>query len=142
MKNIRIEEIKAVSLLQHSLIPQSLSLLVTTIGDHFSCRKSSAEIMSNVEVALKEFGKKGVEEVIREIIQDQKLLTSIAAISYLHKNGFYKLILADSKDFKLRLHIWLPGTIAYETLHSHRWHFSSTIIVGKLQSEILGRLSK
>jgi hypothetical protein len=60
----------------------------------------------------------------------------IAQSSYLHANGFYKLLLLSSHDkSNLRLHIRMPGQAGdvEENVHDHRWHFGSKMLWGSYQ---------
>lgn len=117
-------------------LPEGLVALSSKIRSCFMSQNSSMEIMHAVSSQLQQFGKIGVETLIKEILVDENLLLNMAATSYLHKNGFYKIILFDDKIFRIRLHIWMPDAISKETLHNHRWYIASTIIKGELHSEI------
>lgn len=69
------------------------------------------------------------------LLTDDAFAAAVAARSYRHGNGFLKLVLLD-RGFKLRLHLWLPGTPCEENIHDHRWSIASTILAGALHSEI------
>lgn len=69
------------------------------------------------------------------LLSDDAFAAQVAARSYQHGNGFLKVVLAD-REFKLRLHLWLPGTPCEENIHDHRWSIASTILAGELHSEI------
>jgi hypothetical protein len=66
-------------------------------------------------------------------VQQEDWLGSIAKYSYLHPNGFAKIVLISTDRFQLRLHIWRPfdppQTIT-ENIHNHRWDFSSVLLTG------------
>lgn len=111
-------------------------LLRNDIASLFASEAQSNILMNKVALRLQQFGAEGLKAVIKTILQDENLLVSTAADSYLHKNGFYKILLSTHKDFVIRLHIWMPGVTSHETLHNHGWHIASTILTGKLQSEI------
>jgi hypothetical protein len=113
-----------------------LSDLSNGIQSCFLSSKSSIKIMNNVAKLLQQFGKPGIEATINEILNNTDLLIQIAATSYLHKNGFYKIVLCNHQNYNIRFHIWMPGVAAKETLHNHRWYIASTIIHGNLHSEI------
>ena len=68
-------------------------------------------------------------------------LQSIARRSYRHGNGFLKIVLLEN-GYKLRLHIWLPGTPCEENVHDHRWSFASTVLCGSLRSELFAYLGE
>lgn len=69
------------------------------------------------------------------LLTDDAFAAEAAARSYRHGNGFLKVVLLD-RGFKLRLHLWFPGTPCEENIHDHRWSIASTIIAGELHSEI------
>ena len=75
-------------------------------------------------------------EIIEVILSDDDLADSIALNSYLHPNGFGKIVLAHSNldRTRLRLHIW-PETSSRPRhegdLHDHRWPFVSLPILGR-----------
>jgi hypothetical protein len=70
------------------------------------------------------------------LLTDERELAVIAQRSYLHGNGFYKLELLRHAGFKVRLHVWKPGTLAEENIHDHRWAFASHVLAGELRSEL------
>ena len=74
---------------------------------------------------------------LRKIIFNPDLLAAIAHRSYVHDNGFVKIVLDDSGASKYRIHVYPAGRIfAAENLHNHRWPFTSLILVGSLPHEI------
>lgn len=117
-------------------LPTALLYLSAQIQACFNQPRLSMEMMRQVSEILQKFGRIGVDNLIRDLLRQKSLLTKIAACSYLQGNGFYKLVLLDEQDFRVRLHIWMPGIFSQENLHNHRWHFASTIITGQLRSEI------
>jgi hypothetical protein len=92
--------------------------------------------MERVARSLQAFGAAGVHHVVRSIVGDQATLECIAASSHFHGNGFYKIVLADEPEFRLRLHIWPAGLRSEENLHNHRWHLASAVLTGRLASEV------
>lgn len=84
---------------------------------------------------LKTFGLPGVSKLIKEIFLYDELLSDIANSSYFHKNGFCKIPIIKTDLYNVRLHVWNKGISSNETLHNHRWHLASTIIIGNLKSE-------
>lgn len=117
-------------------IPEPLSLLALNIKSCYAVNHSANIIMNNVANVLQEFGNKGIEATLNDMLRNESSLVEFAKMAYLHKNGFYKIILINDNHFKIRLHLWMPGVISKETLHNHRWHIASTVLNGKLQSEI------
>lgn len=73
--------------------------------------------------------------LLQQLIKSPQQLAAVAQRSYFHGNGFLKVVLLD-KDYKLRLHVWHKGEVCEENIHSHRWSFASTVLVGTLRSEI------
>ncbi|MDH2387427.1 hypothetical protein QCN29_01220 [Streptomyces sp. HNM0663] len=61
-------------------------------------------------------------------------LSSAAERSYLHANGFTKIVLLAGESYKLRLHLWwpdaTPGGRHVEDIHDHRWDFASCLLAG------------
>ena len=76
-----------------------------------------------------------VYALVQQIISNPALLAEVSARSYRHANGFLKVVLLD-RGYKLRLHVWFPGSACEENIHDHRWSFASTILAGGLVSEI------
>lgn len=73
-------------------------------------------------------------EFITELMNHPGRLQDVADASYVHKNGFVKLILAQKDGSKKRLHYYPVGADADENVHNHRWDLHSTILVGSLPS--------
>lgn len=70
-----------------------------------------------------------------ELLTDDEWAADVALRSYWHGNGFLKIVLLN-QGFKLRLHLWFPGTACEENIHDHRWSIASAILAGELHSEI------
>lgn len=96
---------------------------------------AAASDLQAVALLLKDFAAERLEATLRNLLSQKESMQMIARNSYKHGNGFYKLVLAETEDFKLRLHVWEEGQAAEENIHEHRWHFASTILYGQLQSE-------
>lgn len=94
------------------------------------------EKMLLISSDIKTFGIQGVSGLISEILSNKELLSQISSLAYFHKNGFCKIPIINDESFTLRLHVWNKGIVSNETLHDHRWHLASTIVLGKLTSEI------
>jgi hypothetical protein len=59
-------------------------------------------------------------------------LRRVASMSYRHDNGFVKILLGDQPDGSAwRLHVW-EGMSGPSNIHSHRWDFTSRVLVGSL----------
>ena len=74
--------------------------------------------------------------LLQGLLADEQALQAVAARSYVHGNGFVKVVLLDEHGHKLRLHIWFAGSACEENIHDHRWSFASHVLVGTLKSEI------
>jgi hypothetical protein len=92
-----------------------------------------------------------MDDIIR-VLGDAATLAEIAAKSYIHKNGFIKLVYETIEETVCRLHIYPLGASADKNIHDHRWDFSSVTICGSLpmslyaiidgDSEIIHKYSK
>ena len=72
-------------------------------------------------------------DYLSNLSQTDKLIIQNA--SYLHTNGFYKIILKRYDDGScLRLHYWLKDYNTDQNPHNHGWNFYSKILVGSLQN--------
>lgn len=81
-------------------------------------------------------------QIIKDVLNENKFLETIAARSYEHVNHFDKIVLVDNKDpqgFRLTLHSWncnygkdIPDE---ELIHNHRFSFWSHIFRGNLIAE-------
>ena len=116
-------------------VPACLESLCHRLTHAFRSKDKATEVMINVADVLSSFGKPGVYALVNDLLNSSCLLNNIAKNSYLHQNGFYKIQLAACQDFTVRLHIWMPGNHAKETLHSHCWHFASYVLDGMVISE-------
>jgi hypothetical protein len=76
--------------------------------------------------------------LLLDILNNESHLDFIAAQSYMHYNGFYKIPLINVQNVKLRLHYWnsLNNESFEENIHDHRWDFSSLILLGGYTNEI------
>jgi|GEM_PF-1272301 len=80
--------------------------------------------------------------LIREVINNPKLLKEVANRSYKHVNHFYKIVLIDNKNpqgYRLTIHYWdcnVGDEIReQELIHNHRFSFWSHIYRGAILSE-------
>ncbi len=110
--------------------------LVSEIKTCVAKKNSSRKVMKEIAATLQRTGKVGVHAILKEILATPDVFFEISSISYLHKNGFYKIPLFSSGLFTIRLHIWLAGVQSKETLHDHRWNLASVVLDGMLESEI------
>lgn len=79
-----------------------------------------------------------LRDVLRFVVDDGATLARVAARSYVHSQGFRKIILHDSRSFgyRLRLHLWprqraaADGAPLTEMKHLHKWGFASRCLLG------------
>ncbi len=71
------------------------------------------------------------DDIIRTLCDDD-LLLQIAEKSYIHQNGFVKIVYETLEESVCRLHIYPFGAKADLNIHDHRWSFSSVTICGSL----------
>lgn len=59
-------------------------------------------------------------------------LNNLVEKSYLHPNGFDKMVLISGETFNLRLHNFHPPAVMKpaESVHNHKWEFASSILHG------------
>lgn len=101
------------------MVPADLYALHARLADHLSSGAAAAMIAS--------------------LLTEQARLDEVVARSYLHPNGFRKLVVASSEDgSKMRVHHW-PASEQHEpsNSHNHRWPFAAVIIAGCLRSTLL-----
>ncbi|WP_162909882.1 hypothetical protein [Aggregatilinea lenta] len=93
--------------------------------NHFDYTRTVVERLGSMEQVI---------ALLKAVLKDAVQLEKVAAASYIHDNGFDKIVLVSSAavPYKLRLHIWWPESRnrVSENIHNHRWDFSSTILTG------------
>ncbi len=110
-----------------------LSGLTKSLDRFFSDNRQATDILA--DWMRMQFHPVQVYALVSQIIKNPTLLAEVSARSYLHGNGFLKVVLLD-RGYKLRLHVWFAGQACEENIHDHRWSFASTILAGTLTSEI------
>lgn len=77
-------------------------------------------------------------DLISELQNNQNIRNDIFNHSYLHQNGFYKLVIHTRYDlnWRLRLHIWDTQKNCDYDIHNHSWGFVSCVLKGSLINEI------
>ncbi|WP_328875993.1 hypothetical protein OHT76_41220 [Streptomyces sp. NBC_00287] len=72
--------------------------------------------------------------LIYAITRDEDRFSGVVHRSVVHPNGFVKIVLLSTVDYRLRLHVWRENGTApmefQESIHNHRWDFASTILAG------------
>jgi hypothetical protein len=99
---------------------------------------SAAHAAGNADelaVALSQLaGADAVAELVSTVLSDETRLQAVASNSYRHTNGFLKIVLLASAEFKLRLHLWMRSARDSrdrpEDIHNHRWDFATHILAG------------
>lgn len=77
--------------------------------------------------------------LVDDVLRDQGKFDEVLARSYVHNNGFHKIVLHQSgQGHKLRLHVFdVESLCVEEGVHNHRWSFASTVILGTLRQDVL-----
>lgn len=76
-----------------------------------------------------------VADALVDLIEDIPWRDHVAAESYRHANGFYKVPLFTAHGARVRVHYWDGTTPAEENVHNHRWRLASRVLVGTLEDE-------
>jgi len=109
-------------------------------GDLFSWLLQQSTIYGvNDELAREVLSKLSAAEVADELeacLLSTERCEEVARRSYMHGNGFYKLVLCTDAQAKLRLHYWDQQQSAEENIHNHRWKLASRVLLGELSSEL------
>jgi hypothetical protein len=82
-----------------------------------------------------------VIELLEASMMSDSAICKIAEKSYIHDNGFFKLVLKEdpATRAKLRLHLWNTGSdmrTSESNIHNHRWRFCSRILAGEVKYQI------
>lgn len=96
------------------------------------------ELLSNTyenrQSVLLDLKRNKLELLIDNIIKDETQLLKIASQSYLHPNGFDKILLIDRRPkYALRLHLWNPKNSRDGHIHNHEWDLSGIVIKGSYE---------
>lgn len=81
-------------------------------------------------VTLEQVLSVGIVRTLDELLGDRCALKTTTASSYLHGNGFFKLVLVatEPEGPKLRLHVW--NSMKEGSPHDHSWSYSSMLLYG------------
>ena len=92
-----------------------------------------ADPLDAVHLHARLFTATRMREALGQVLADRAALDRIGARSYVHDNGFAKLVLVE-RGFKLRLHYRPAAGVAAgaENIHDHRWNFLSNVLFGEL----------
>jgi hypothetical protein len=77
---------------------------------------------------------------LERILQDGHIASMVSAKCSIHENGFFRITLASTPMYGLRLHVWdrRPGGLdsRTESIHSHTVDLASAILVGGYRHDI------
>lgn len=79
-----------------------------------------------------------VTHTLTIVAKESALAREVAARSYFHANGYFKVVLFELTDGrKLRLNYWPEARAAtrQEHCHNHRWGYASTVLAGDFVHE-------
>ncbi len=78
-----------------------------------------------------------VKSYVDQLISGMISLHEVMEQSYIHKNGFQKIVLGRCGGFALRFHRYIPG-VGDENIHDHRWtRMDSFVLEGNLIADYL-----
>ncbi|MCB0537326.1 MAG: hypothetical protein KDE33_07325 [Bacteroidetes bacterium] len=97
---------------------------------------NQAHVLGNIIVCLAE--KPNRTKLVKLLLENDEAIKQIQAASYVHHNGFRKIVLLETKYFKLRLHVFEPigKIVAQENIHDHRWPFASVCLKGNFMCKL------
>ena len=99
------------------------------VNDQFA-----SEVLQNLSITE-------IVSSLEELLTNPQESERVARQSYLHANGFYKLVIFSQAQAKVRLHYWRDDQAAEENIHNHRWMLASRVLFGELSSEIYKQCS-
>ena len=114
-------------------------LLESSLQKH---RKSGGNIHSILNNIVKEYP---ICNLLIQLISDEKAISLVADKSYIHSNGFIKIVLAELglTCLKLRLHIWQnEEPIIDSHIHNHAWNYTSFVCTGFLNMDLFKETTK
>jgi hypothetical protein len=80
---------------------------------------------------------KKVRAYVRSLLNGTTPMDDVMEQSYIHKNGFQKIVLGRKSGFALRFHRYLPGE-GDQNVHDHRWsRMDSLVLEGSLPADYL-----
>ena len=78
-----------------------------------------------------------VRAYVRSLLNGTTLMDEVMEQSYIHKNGFQKIVLGRKSGFAMRFHRYLPGK-GDQNVHDHRWsRMDSLVLEGSLPTDYL-----
>lgn len=97
-----------------------------------------ADTEKTLRLIMKDFN---IQELVDSIIKNKTYAKELSTLSYTHKLGFDKIIIAPYGhcSYQLRFNIWWPNSFQesnnYEDIHNHRWDFSTVLLSGAYNYE-------
>ncbi|MDQ4124217.1 MAG: hypothetical protein M3134_01270 [Actinomycetota bacterium] len=84
--------------------------------------------------ALDRFARNDLPRLLDRLLASPSALQQVAHRSYIHDNGFVKIVLVPGRPQRpaLRLHIWPAEEPADGNVHNHCWDFTSFVLAGHL----------
>jgi len=80
---------------------------------------------------------KKVRAYVRSLLNGTIPMDDVMERSYVHKNGFQKIVLGRKSGFAMRFHRYLPGE-GDQNVHDHRWsRMDSLVLEGSLPADYL-----
>lgn len=81
---------------------------------------------------------KKVRAYVRSLLNGTTPLDDVMEQSYIHANGFQKIVLGRKSGYALRFHRYIPGE-GDQNVHDHRWaRMDSLVLEGSLLADYLG----
>lgn len=79
-----------------------------------------------------------VRQRLKDLLTDDALVESLLKFSYIHMNGFRKLVIFATPDdrFHMRLHQWFSKEKFDQNVHDHRFTFWSRILAGSITNKL------
>lgn len=144
-KEIISEEVSRKNKFIKYLPIKDIARMITKQMEHVNLNNCKSEVMMDLVALI--YGKLGT--ILNKIYSDDKLLKKIADRSF-HHDLFDKIVLLHQDDefpdseihyengWKLHLHVFTNNSVidTQESLHSHRNHFVSACVKGKIEQEI------
>mgnify|MGYP003991648153 CR=1 FL=1 len=80
---------------------------------------------------------KKVRAYVRSLLNGTTTMDGVMDQSYIHKNGFQKIVLGRKSGFAMRFHSYLPDE-GDQNVHDHRWsRLDSLVLEGSLPADYL-----
>lgn len=75
-----------------------------------------------------------LENVLDNLLSNERELNEVANRSYYHKNGFLKVVLIEKRPkFSVRLHIWPEESFQSPDVHNHPWDMTGLVLSGSYE---------